>query len=268
MALWGKNDNASNSCIFAAAQKGKTPNVANQTALFGNTTPESGKTVGQFGVDGTEIAVSNGSILSINLIDPGYGYFANAVVTVSGNGTANAQANATTGFIDLVNVTAIGSGYTAPPSVVIADPSISFNASTGVNSGLDFIAFANGTKLVNGNLVTYKVAAGNTAVVGLTANTQYYVVGANTTGVQLSLTDGGAPIDLTTGIAETGHTLVGKKAVAAATISGAATKIPHTGWVLRTEGSGGRAGRVQYEVLATLNGPVNDAADDTILKDA
>jgi hypothetical protein len=29
--------------------------------------------------------------------------------------------------------------------------------------------------------------------------------------------------------------------------------IPHAGWVLRTEGSGGRAGRVQYEVLVAMS---------------
>ena len=28
--------------------------------------------------------------------------------------------------------------------------------------------------------------------------------------------------------------------------------IPHTGWVLKTTGSGGRAGRTQYEVLVAL----------------
>lgn len=41
-------------------------------------------------------------------------------------------------------------------------------------------------------------------------------------------------------------------------------KISHTGWVLRKEGSGGRAGRVQYEVLVA-GGITGDAADDTQL---
>lgn len=42
--------------------------------------------------------------------------------------------------------------------------------------------------------------------------------------------------------------------------------IAHSGWVLRTEGSGGRAGRVSYEVLVA-GGISGDASDDAILPD-
>jgi hypothetical protein len=38
-------------------------------------------------------------------------------------------------------------------------------------------------------------------------------------------------------------------------------KIAHTGWSIRTEGSGGRAGRVQYEVLVA-GGITGDAEDE------
>jgi hypothetical protein len=42
--------------------------------------------------------------------------------------------------------------------------------------------------------------------------------------------------------------------------------IPHTGWVVRTEGSGGRAGRVSYEVLVA--GKItSDGSDDTAMPD-
>lgn len=40
--------------------------------------------------------------------------------------------------------------------------------------------------------------------------------------------------------------------------------IPHTGWVLKTTGQGGRAGRVQYETLITLSNLTQDA-DGTII---
>jgi ubiquitin C len=36
------------------------------------------------------------------------------------------------------------------------------------------------------------------------------------------------------------------------------SKIAHTGWVLKTTGSGGRAGRVQYETLVCLTSNVNE----------
>jgi hypothetical protein len=35
--------------------------------------------------------------------------------------------------------------------------------------------------------------------------------------------------------------------------------IPHAGWVLRTQGQGGRAGRIHYEVLVAASSIVQDA---------
>lgn len=57
MALWANTDDAANSTIFAASQVNKTPNTANQSDLFGNTTADAfitGVTVGQFGVSQDE----------------------------------------------------------------------------------------------------------------------------------------------------------------------------------------------------------------------
>ena len=58
MPLWGLSDAASNSTLFALDQVGVTPNTANQTNLFGNTTADAfitGVTVGQFGADANEV---------------------------------------------------------------------------------------------------------------------------------------------------------------------------------------------------------------------
>lgn len=43
--------------------------------------------------------------------------------------------------------------------------------------------------------------------------------------------------------------------------------IPHAGWVLRTEGSGGRAGRVFHETLVAMSSISGDASDDTPVPD-
>ena len=48
--------------------------------------------------------------------------------------------------------------------------------------------------------------------------------------------------------------------------AGGGAKIGAPGWVLRTEGSGGRAGRVHYETLATVR-IATDASDDATLPD-
>lgn len=41
--------------------------------------------------------------------------------------------------------------------------------------------------------------------------------------------------------------------------------VTHAGWVLRTEGTGGRAGRVQYETLVAASSITGDGTDDTQL---
>lgn len=64
MPLWGNTDDAANSVISAASQVRRTPNTANQTELFGNTTANAfiaGVTVGQYGVDEGEMVAARAS---------------------------------------------------------------------------------------------------------------------------------------------------------------------------------------------------------------
>lgn len=44
-------------------------------------------------------------------------------------------------------------------------------------------------------------------------------------------------------------------------------KAAHSGWVLRKEGTGGRAGRVHYEVLVAMSDLTGDGSDDAIIPD-
>lgn len=275
MAQWGNTDDAANSVLWATARVNLPANTTNQTALFGNTTASAflnngvamNLTVGQFGLDATEIAVSNASVVAYETTFAGSGYSANAVVTVGGNATANGLN--TGGRISVLAVLA-GNSYTTPPAVTVAAPTAqSFNANSAVTNATDAIAIttANSIFLAN-DKVTYTVAAGNTALTNLTSGGTYYIKTSNTTAVTLSLTQGGAAIDLTKGLTETGHSLTGETATAAATISGVQHGAAHTGWVLRTVGQGGRAGRVQYETLVAMGGNLSTDAEDTILKDA
>ena len=357
MSQWKMDDSAANSVNWAAAQFKVTPNTANRNALYNNTTPNafiSGMTVGQFAVDATEIAVTNGSIVAYTITFAGSGYSANAVVTVSGNATSNATANSL-GRISAVNVNTAGSGYTVKPTVGIAAPAAqtfnsntalyldaTFNSATGVANTTEFITTASAHGFSNGDLVqyrtatgntalsglanaasyyirfanttafklsatetsanldltsaaagetghtlrrvgqgfiaigtnvfqnndsvTYLVTAGNTALTGLANATVYFVVGANTTGVELSASRGGNAIVVTPGVTETGHSLTGETATAQGVLSYAGRGVAHTGWNLRSAGSGGRAGRVQYETLVA--GGITSDGEDTIFKDA
>jgi len=363
MALWGSSDASTNAVIWAPTSVKLAPNTANRDNLYTNTTPDAfitGQTVGMFAVDSTESGVGSGNVAQIIITNAGSGYTANATVTITGGGgssaTANAQANTTTGKIQIVNITAAGSSYETNPTVTVAAPSaITFNANTalfadatfysntsGVANTTEFITTTAAHGFSNGDRVQYIVPTDNTAITGLTGNNSYYIINANTTAFKLANTSGGTAVDITSdandeehtlrrldfieissnilqngdqvtyataagntvisgltnatayfvkdanssgvyltttvngasrltlvpGVGETGHSLTGQTATATAVVGGAANKgVPHTGWVLRTVGSGGRAGRVQYEVLAAI-GIKTDGSDDEILPDA
>ena len=347
MAQWSNQDASSNSVLWAPTGFNLPANTTNRDALFGNTTVSAfitGETVGMFGVDVTEMGVSNGAVIQTLVVNAGSGYTANAAVTVTepgvGSGfTANAYANAT-GYVNEIKISAAGSGYSGlPPTFVVAAPTgktfnassatqedTTFNANTGVASATDFITtgsahnFTNGTMLQyvvatgntaitglsngtvyfavsanstalklsdteggaainvtatatsetghtlrrrnfievssnvfqNNDILTYTVATGNTAVVGLTSGTSYYVVYANAAGVSVSNSIGGTRLTLTPGTSETGHTLTGQTATGVAVVSGSRHGAHHAGWVIRTVGTGGRAGRVTHETLVAM----------------
>lgn len=83
-----------------------------------------------------------------------------------------------------------------------------FNANTDVNNANDFITITD-NYLANNDYVRYYTATGNTVLTGLSNNSFYYVVSANTTGIQLSTTSGGANIDITASATdEDGHYLI------------------------------------------------------------
>jgi hypothetical protein len=283
MAQWGNTDDAANSVLWATTAVNLTPNTTNQTALFGNTTVGAfvaGEAVGQFGLDATEISVSgNAAVQQYIITNAGSGYAANAAVSVAnttgGANTlaANSTVSGTTGRVTAVTANATISGYTSAPAVTIAAPAAAaFNANAAVTNATDAIAIttANSFFLV-GDKVTYTVATGNTALTNLVSGTDYFIKTSNTTAVTLAAVPNGDTINLTKGLSETGHSLRGETATAVAVLTerGYTKGAAHTGWVLRTVGTGGRAGRVQYETLVAMGGTFStDASDDTILPDA
>lgn len=257
---------ASNLGGAVAAVGASNTYVLQQAPAYVAATEVNGNALEVYGIDTTEAAVANGSLISIAVNSPGSGYTANAAVTVGGNGTANAQANST-GRIAAINVVLTGNSYTTPPSVTIAAPAKqSFNANTAVATN-GFISIATNV-FQNDDIATYEVAAGNTKITELTNGVSYYVVSSNSTGVYLATTLGGTALTLTKGLTETGHTLQGQTATARApVISGLAGKVAHAGWVRRVVGTGNRSGRIQYETLVAM-GTIAGDAEDTVAKDS
>ena len=223
-----------------------------------------------FGVDTTEAGVKAGTILAATITFVGSGYHANAAVTVSGgggaSGAANAQAN-TLGQIAAINITNAGTSYESQPDFIVAAPGAqAFNANTAVAAN-GFIGVTANKFQVN-DQATYLVAASNTAIAELANNTAYFVQAANSTGVYLAATYGGAAITLTaSATSETGHTLTGETATVLTTVGGA-QGVAHAGWNRRTVGTGNFAGRVQYETLVAMSSISSDAADDSELPDS
>jgi hypothetical protein len=265
--------------------------------MFGNTTVGAfipGKAVGVFGVDaydgnnGGEIAVNGGPLVKGAVTFAGSGYRANATVTVTvtqggTSGVVNAHANST-GRIDSILVSTAGSGYITPPTITVDVADIlQFNANSSVAVNGAITLGANAVLYQAGDTVTYIVDAGNTAITQLTSGAKYKVFSANDTAVYLAAlaTPTVKITTLTKGVTEAGHGFRGETATGKVTVGGAKNMgITHAGWVLRTEGTGGRAGRVHYETLVAMGSlgaqtapygtpaTVRDASDDTVLPDA
>ena len=274
------------------------------STMFNNTTIGAfipNMAVGVYGVDPAEMALNSGTSNGVYRVTyGGSGYGANAVVTLTfSNGTSNAlttnsTVNSTTnaGRVTALTSNVAAAGITGLVTLTIAAPgSINITANTagfangtvaGASNSSFIITSANSRWQV-GDRLYYAVPAANTPIAPLTGNNFYYVSFANTTVIKLATTSGGANISITdtrtTGAQET-HTFRGDTAAGYVTVGGAQEGITHAGWVLRTEGTGGRAGRVQYETLVAMGSlgaqtaaygtpaAVSDASDDTILPDA
>lgn len=166
MAQWGNTDDAANSVLWGVSNYNKVANTANKTAFFGNTTVGAfvdKAAVGQFGVDTTEIRVSNtigiahagwvsrtvgtGSVLTIGYTGTATGYNNTDVITVAspaagGNAAATVSTNSTGGAL-AITITNAGYGFFN----VNAAANVSIANSTGgssAGSGATFTATVGG----------------------------------------------------------------------------------------------------------------------------
>lgn len=205
--------------------------------------------------------VSSTSVRTIAIAVAGSGYVNGDVITVqSGTGT-HANAVVTTGAADTIPASlalANGGIYTVNPTLAAAATANTTGAGAGLTVNLT-------TKV---NAVAIKTAGSYTVLPTLT--------GDATTG---SATGTGATVDLAIGVNDvtlsnngTSYTTAPVITFGGAGGSGAnghavlqssgRGKGFHAGWVLRTEGQGGRAGRITYETLVAMGSITGDGADD------
>ena len=198
----------------------------------------------------------------------------NSFVGDTATGTATISGGKVTG----ITVTAVGSDYQSAPAVTVAAPagSGSLNLASGsVLVAADdeiVIPSAMYAVITTGEAVTYS-DGGGTAPTGLVDGTVYFLIKSGTAN-KMSVAStyanavAGTKITLAAGsVAGSAHTFIGGTAAATA-IRGLGedgdsniSEISHIGWVKKTVGTGGRAGRVHYETLVAASSISGDAED-------
>jgi uncharacterized membrane protein len=133
-------------------------------------------------------------------------YTANNLVryfTEPGNTAVTGLSNNTFYYVLSANTTGVilttDAGNTAAKVNITQSSNVAeFNSNTDVQNSNDFISIATAnSKFANGGQVRYVISSNTTAVSGLEAEALYYVRYANSTGLALSITAGGANVDLT-----------------------------------------------------------------------
>lgn len=228
-----------------------------------------------FGVDTTEESAGGDNVVNVGVATGGARYLEAPAVTFSGGAGSGAAATATIsgGAVTSIAVTNVGSAYTSVPTVAIAKPRRTILLAS-VTTATDTIAYT--THGLNAGDVLVYNNGGGTSATGLTSGTTYYVIASGLTAnaFKVSATDGGSTVDIT-GQGNDAQYFeifdVVNRATAVASLGsgdGTGTNLTHAGWVRRTVGTGGRAGRIQTEVLVAMGSMTGDQADDIQLPDA
>ena len=288
MPLWGSTDNTSSSPIFTPQQVNLAPNSANRDNLYINSTADAfvtGQTIGVVGVDDTEIHISSTYLSAAAANNPGTtnSYVVGDILTIDNTGgtyDSSAKLLVTTTKVRTVAILAghLGTGYANADTVTcnLSSTDMTTNAVFTVTTGASNTSIASLALTTNGVFTTNAINLANVDLKNLT------VGNSSANGAQATITtriasisiyDQGnytvSPTDITTNApaATQGSTSNGSGATFALTFSSHDKGITHTGWNKRTTGSGGRAGRVQFECLVA-GGISGDGSDDTILPDS
>ena len=198
--------------------------------------------------------------------------------------TATATATVTSGAVTSVAVATVGSDYQSDPAVTVAAPtgsgSLDLTSSSVLVVADDEIVVPSAmyAAISTGDAVTYTQGSSG-AQTNLTTTTVYYLIKSGTSNkISLATSNAnavaGTKIDLThVASGGTAHTLIGATATLTANRGTGDTAVGvekgfHVGWVKRTVGSGGRAGRVQYETLVAASSISGDHEDIAFVEDA
>ena len=289
MSSWGNNDNAANAPYWAVetvvstnAPTASAPTAANVALLYGNTQFQAytqGMTVGLFMVDATETTAGGDNVVDISLSNQGAGYVEAPTVSIvasAGAYSASATASIAAGKVSNITVANTGVGYTSTPAVTINVPVLTVPTATVIAANDTIMYTSHGQ--ANGAALIFNWG-GSANITGLLNGTTYFAAPLDANRFQLSTTAANAANAVVINITSTGETgqyftivdATRATAIASRGLSqsqGGAEHATHTGWNIKTVGSGGRAGRVQYETLVAISEVKGDGSDDISLPDA
>jgi hypothetical protein len=287
MSSWGNNDNAANAPYWAVSQVSSklnqptsAPTAANVAVLYGNTTSSvyrTDETIGLFMIDATETTAGSDNVGGIAVAIAGAGYVEAPSVTISGGGGKDATATASIadGKVTNIAVANTGQAFTSDPTVTVQIPLLTI-PTAAVIAANDTIMYT-GHGQANGASLTFNWG-GSANITGLLNGTTYFAAPLDANRFQLSTTAANAANAVVINISSTGQAGqylaidAGTRATAVASRglgqgSNGAEHATHIGWNLKVAGTGGRAGRVQFETLVAQSTIVGDGSDDITLPD-
>jgi hypothetical protein len=289
MSSWGNNDNAANAPYWAVetvvstnAPTASAPTAANVALLYGNTQFQAytqGMTVGLFMVDAAETTAGGDNVVDISLSNQGAGYVEAPTITIASSGgaySASATASIAAGKVSNITVANTGVGYTSTPAVTINVPVLTTPVASVITANNVIMYTGHGQANAAALIFNWN---GSANIGGLLNGTTYYVTPVDANRFSLATSAANAAnnsvIDLTTtGGGGQYFAIVDATRATAIASRGLSQSVDgsehatHIGWNIKTVGSGGRAGRVQYETLVAISEVKGDGSDDISLPDA
>ena len=201
---------------------------------------------------------------------------AGTAITLTGTGNnaqtlegiqAVASATVSGGEVTGITVSNGGSDYQALPAITVEVPKMTILTSA-VNAGTNVITFT-GHGLSDTDQITYNQVGGGTLMTNVTNAQTVFVRDKTANTFKIAATSGGTAINIGTGHNAQTFTIVTGATQATAVASQGlgsdgdtnASEVAHIGWVKKTVGTGGRAGRVHYETLVAASSISGDAED-------
>ena len=226
--------------------------------------------------DDTVFVINTGSTTAFKIATSLSNALAGTAANISGAGnnsqtfvgdTATATASISGGVVTGITVTAVGSDYQAVPTVTVEVPKMTIPTSA-VNASTNVITFA-GHGLSDTDQITYNQVGGGTLMTNVTNSQTVFARDVTTNTFKIAATSGGTAINIGTGHSAQTFTIVTDAVQATAVATQGLgddgdtdqREIAHVGWVKKTVGSGGRAGRVHYETLVAASSMSGDAED-------